>query len=82
MGGGGGGRGRICNFCLDGPIDLKFGMYIVLGKISRYGEKKLPDVAQMLISAFFEDSFHRNRAYARNAIRSVTDVIFLFCFHI
>ena len=27
--------GRLYNFCLDSPIDLKFGMKIVLGKISR-----------------------------------------------
>ena len=35
----------LCNFCLDGPIDLKLGVYIVFGKISRYLEKnwkKLP----------------------------------------
>ena len=37
MAGGGGGRFcPLCNFCLDDPIDLKVGMYIVLGKISRY----------------------------------------------
>ena len=45
--GGGGGADSVplCNFCLNSPIDLKFGMWIVLGKISRYGEKsskKLP----------------------------------------
>ena len=26
----------LCDFCLDSPIDLKFGMYIVFGKNSRY----------------------------------------------
>ena len=45
------------NFCLNGPIDLKFGMQIVLGKISQYREKKLEKIARkllkMLISAFF-----------------------------
>ena len=36
----GGGRFcLLCNFCLNGPIDLKFGMWIVLGNISRYEEK-------------------------------------------
>ena len=44
-GGGGADCAPLCNSCLNGPIDLKFGMYIVLGKISRYREKipkKLP----------------------------------------
>ena len=76
----------LCNFCLDGPFDLKFGMQTVLGKISRYREKNPKKIARkllkMLISAFFEDLFHRNRAFARNAIQSVTDVIFQFCFHL
>ena len=42
---------------LNGPIDLKFGMYIVLGEISRYQEKTLKKIARkflkMFISAFF-----------------------------
>ena len=33
------GSAPLCNFCLDSPTDLKFGMWIVRGKISRYGEK-------------------------------------------
>ena len=34
----------LCNFCLNDPIDLKFGMWIVHGKISRYRKKikKMP----------------------------------------
>ena len=36
---GGGDSSHLCNFCLNGPIDLKFGMLIVLGKISRNREK-------------------------------------------
>ena len=36
VGGGGGGANSapLCNFCLNGPIDLKLSMYL-LGKISR-----------------------------------------------
>ena len=53
-------RGQIlsplCNFCLNGPIDMKFGMQIVLGKISRYGEQNSKKIARKLlktlISAF------------------------------
>ena len=61
-GGGGGGRFcPLCNFCLDGSIDLKLGMWIVLGEISRYGEKVLKKVARQLlkmpISAFLSTRF-------------------------
>ena len=45
------------NFCLNGINDLKFGMWIVLGKISRYRvnnlRKKCQKVLKILISAFF-----------------------------
>ena len=55
-GGGGGGFCPLCNFCFDGPIDLKFGMQIVLGNISRYREKNPRKIARkllkMLMSAF------------------------------
>ena len=81
-----GGGQILCNLCLDGPIDLKFGMYMAFGNISRYREKILKKIARKLfktlISAFFEHSFHRNRAFTRNAIKSVPDVIFQFCFHL
>ena len=50
------GRGLPLYFCLNGPIDLKFGMQVVLGKISRYRQKNLKKIARkllkMLISAF------------------------------
>ena len=46
----------LCNFCFNSPIDLKFVIYIVHGKISRYREKKLKKIARKLlktpISAF------------------------------
>ena len=48
----GGGVGRscsLCNFLLNGPIDLKFGMQIVLGKISRYREKNSKKIARKLL---------------------------------
>ena len=31
--------GMAFNFCLNGAIEMKFGMQIVLGKVSRYREK-------------------------------------------
>ena len=81
--------GRFCppprNFCLNGPIDLKFGMWIVLGRISRYREKirkNCQEAAQNADISIFYDSFHRNRAFTRNAIISVPDVIFQFYFHL
>ena len=45
----------LCSFCLNGPIDLKFGMWI-LGKISRYkkkNEKNCQDVAQNVDISIF-----------------------------
>ena len=55
-GGGGGGGGEIrlllCTFCLDGSIDLKFGMWIVLGKMSRYGEKSVKNCQKVAQNAY------------------------------
>ena len=36
----------LCNFCLNGSVDLKFGMQIVLGKIYRCIYKNCQEVAQ------------------------------------
>ena len=76
----------VCKFCLDGPTDLKLGRKIVFGKISRYGEKNRKEfvkkLLKMLISAFFEHSFHENRAFTRNAIKPVPDVVFQFGFNL
>ena len=40
------GSAPLCNFSSNGPIDLKFGMQIVLGKISRYREKNSKKIAR------------------------------------
>ena len=45
-------------------------------------EKVTKKLLKMLISVFFEHSFHEKRFFTRNAIKSVTDVIFQFCFHL
>ena len=80
--GGGAGSAPFCNSCLNGPIDLKFGMYIVLGKFLHIEKKIRKKLPRSCISAFFEHSFNHNRAFTRNAIKSVADVIFQFCFHL
>ena len=77
---------QLCNSCLNGPIDLKFGMYIVLGKISRYRVKTLKKntrkLMKMLISAFLSTRSKEKGPSQRNDIKSVADVIFQFCFHL
>ena len=76
MAGGGQILPPLCNFCLDGPIELKFGMWMVYLVKFLDIRKKLTEFAwtllKTLLSAFF----------TRNAIKSVPNVIFQFCFHL
>ena len=43
-------------------------------------KKVAKKLLKMLISAFFKHSFYENRAFTKNAVKSVPDVIFLFMF--
>ena len=72
-GGGGADYAPLYNFCLNGPIDLEIwhvDRYYVVKflnvekKIRKQFARKL---LKTLISAFLEGSFHRNRAFTRNA---------------
>ena len=44
--------------------------------------KKCQEVAQNADIIIFGYSFYQNKAFTRNTIKSVSDVIFQFCFHL
>ena len=48
--------------------------------IEKKGGKNAKNLLKTLISAVFEHSYHRNRAFTRNATKYVADVIFSFFF--
>ena len=75
----------LCNFYLYGPNDLKFSIWMVFGNISReQGKniKKLPRSCSKRGYLHFEHSLHQNKAFTRNAIKSVADVTLRFCLYL